>query len=78
MPIDSLFDFAAVHVIGDQAAKIDLRIGFTFTDLDETWTVWVNRGVLNARRGASPDPQLTVAGPKAALVGVALQPAAAS
>ena len=77
MPIDILFDFAAVHVIGDQAAKVNLRIDFTFTDLDETWTVWVNRGVLNARRGASPDTQLTVSGPKAALVGVVLQPAAA-
>lgn len=78
MPIDILFDFAAVHVIGDEAAKVDLRIDFTFTDLDETWTVWVRRGVLNARQGASPDAQLTISGPKAALVGAVLQPAAAS
>lgn len=40
--------------------------------------MWVRRGVLNARRGASPATQLTVSGPKAALVGVVLQPAAAS
>ena len=33
--------------------------------------------MLNARVGASPDTQLTVSGPKAALVGVVLQPAAA-
>ncbi len=33
--------------------------------------------MLNARRGASPAAQLTVSGPKAALVGVVLQPAAA-
>ena len=52
MPIDILFDFAAVHVIGDKAADVDLRIDFDFTDLDETWTMWVRRGVLNARRGA--------------------------
>ena len=39
--------------------------------------MWVKRGVLNARRGASPDAQLTVSGPKAALVGVVLKPAAA-
>ena len=77
-PIDILFDFASVHVIGDQAANAGLRIGFTFTDLGEIWTVWVKRGVLNARRGASPDTQLTVSGPKAALVGVVLQPAAAA
>jgi alkyl sulfatase BDS1-like metallo-beta-lactamase superfamily hydrolase len=37
--------------------------------------MWVRNGVLNARRGASRDPQLTVAGPKAALVGVLLTPA---
>ena len=77
MPIDILFDFAAVHVIGEKAAEVDMRIDFTFTDLDETWTVWVRRGVLNARRGAAPDTQLTVTGPKAAIVGVVLQPAAA-
>jgi alkyl sulfatase BDS1-like metallo-beta-lactamase superfamily hydrolase len=78
MPVDILFDFAAVHIIGDRAAKADLRIDFTFTDHNETWTAWVKRGVLNARRGASPDTQLTVSGPKAALVGVVLNPAAAS
>ena len=77
MPLDILFDFVAIHVIGDEAADADPRIDFTFTDLDETWTVWVKRGVLNARRGASPDTQLTVSGPKPALVGVLLKPAAA-
>ena len=77
MPIDILFDFVAVHVDGEKAAEADLRIDFTFTDLDETWTMWIKRGVLNARRGASPDTQLTVSGPKAALVGVVLKPAAA-
>jgi alkyl sulfatase BDS1-like metallo-beta-lactamase superfamily hydrolase len=78
MPIDILFDFASVHVIGDKAADIDVRIDYAFTDLDETWTVWVKRGVLNTRRGASPDTQLTVSGPKAALVGVVLNPSAGS
>jgi alkyl sulfatase BDS1-like metallo-beta-lactamase superfamily hydrolase len=78
MPIDILFDFAAVHLIGDKAARADLRVDFAFTDLDETWTMWIKRGVLNARRGASPDTQLTLSGPKAALVGAVLQPGAAS
>ncbi len=77
MPIDILFDFAAVHVIGDKAASIDVRIDFEFTDHDETWNIWVRRGVMNARKGASDSPQLTVSGPKAALVGVLLQPAVA-
>jgi alkyl sulfatase BDS1-like metallo-beta-lactamase superfamily hydrolase len=78
MPLDILFDYAAVHIIGDKDPTADIRIDFAFTDLDETWTVWVKRGVLNARRGASPDTQLTVSGPKAALVGAVLQPAAAA
>ncbi len=76
MPIDILFDFAAVHVIGDKAAEVDLRIDFAFTDLDETWTMWVRRGRPQRPR-AAPDTQLTVSGPKAALVGVILQPAGA-
>jgi len=77
MPIGILFDFAAVHLIGNKAAQADLRIDFAFTDQDQTWTMWVKRGVLNARRGASGDSQLTVSGPKAALTGVVLQPATA-
>lgn len=83
MPIDILFDFAAVHLIGDKAADADLRIDFHFAEEGgadsggETWTMWVRRGVLNARRGAHPDTRLTVSGPKAALVGVLLRPAAA-
>lgn len=77
MPIDILFDFAAVRVIGERAATVDLRIDFVFTDHNETWTVWVRRGVLNARRGAHPATQLTVSGPKGALVAAVLQPAAA-
>jgi len=78
MPLDILFDYAAVHLIGDKAADADLRIDFRFTEADETWTMWVRRGVLNARRGASGDTRLTVTGPKAALVAVLLKPAAAT
>ncbi|GAA3209854.1 alkyl/aryl-sulfatase [Oerskovia jenensis] len=76
MPIDILFDYAAVHVVGEKAAQVDLRFDLHFTDQDETWTLWVRHGVLNARKGAHPDASLTVSGPKAALAGVLLQPAA--
>lgn len=77
MPIDILFDFAAVHVDGAKAAEIDVRFDLVFTDRDETWSVHVNRGVLNAREGAHPGSGLTVSGPKPALVGVLLNPDAA-
>lgn len=73
MPIDLLFDFAGVHVIGEKAAAVDLRINFTFTDFDDEWTMWVRHGVLNAREGHADGADLTVAGPKKALVGVILK-----
>ncbi|MCC2033482.1 alkyl/aryl-sulfatase [Microbacterium allomyrinae] len=78
MPLDILFDFAAVHVDGAAAADADLRIDFVFTDRGETWTMWVRHGVLNARPGSSPRAQATVSGPKSALVAVLVQPKAAA
>ncbi len=77
MPVDMLFDYAAVHLIGDKAAKVDLRINFAFTDMRKTWAMWIRHGVLNARPGADADAQLTVSGPKAGLAGVLLQPRSA-
>ncbi|WP_278260809.1 alkyl sulfatase C-terminal domain-containing protein [Nocardia sp. AG03] len=78
MPIDILFDFVSVHVIGEKAADVDLRIALDFTDHDEQWHFWVRRGVLNARRGESADAQLTIAGPKAFLTAVLLKPEVAA
>lgn len=77
MPIDILFDFAAVHVVGERAAEVDLRFDVVFTDKEQTWTVWIANGVLNARPGASKDAPLTVSGTKLALTGLLLQPATA-
>jgi alkyl sulfatase BDS1-like metallo-beta-lactamase superfamily hydrolase len=77
MPIDILFDFAAIHVIGETAAKVDVRFAAEFTDAGETWTVWVANGVLNARPGSSTEAPLTVRAPKALVAAVLLQPAAA-
>jgi hypothetical protein len=42
----------------------------------ESWTRWIRRGVLNARRGRHRTRNLTACGPKAALVGALLQPGA--
>ncbi|MEV6063536.1 alkyl/aryl-sulfatase [Nocardia asteroides] len=78
MPIDILFDFVAVHVIGDKAAELDVRVNLDFTDAGEQWTMWIRRGVLNARRGLSPDALLTVTGAKPFLVSVLLQPDSAA
>ena len=78
MPMELLFDFAAVHLIGDKAADLDVRINITVVDKDERWTMWVANGVMNARPTHATDVQLTVSGPKAALVGLLLAPAKAA
>jgi alkyl sulfatase BDS1-like metallo-beta-lactamase superfamily hydrolase len=78
MPIDILFDYAAVHVVGEKAAEVDVRFDADFTDRDETWNVRVRDGVLNARPGASDGAPLTVRAPKPLVAAVLLQPAAAA
>ncbi|KXF52072.1 MBL fold metallo-hydrolase [Rhodococcus sp. SC4] len=77
MPIDILFDFLAVQIAGDRAADVDITIDLDFADIGEQWTMWIRRGVLNARRGGGADARLTVTGPKQALTGVLLNPATA-
>ena len=81
MPVEILFDFAAVHLNGPRAAQAEVRIDFVFTDApderDKRWRMWVRRGVLNARRGMDPDTQLTVTGARPGLVAALLQPAEA-
>lgn len=73
MPVDILFDFAAVHVIGEKAAEVDLRFDVAFTDLDQTWSVRIANGVLNSRPGASGAP-LTLRGPKSVIAGALVAP----
>ena len=77
MPVGLLLDYAAIHIIGEKAAGLDLRVNVEITDLGERWTFWVRNGVLNARMGAAADARLTVSGPKAAITGFLLKPAAA-
>ncbi|RYE38978.1 MAG: MBL fold metallo-hydrolase, partial [Hyphomicrobiales bacterium] len=56
---------------------VDITIDLDFADIGEQWTMWIRRGVLNARRGRDADARLTVTGPKQALTGVLLNPATA-
>ncbi len=64
MPIDILFDFVAVQIDGPKAADADIRIDFEFTDEGVRWTMWIRRGVLNARRGSSPAAAADRVGPE--------------
>ena len=51
MPIDLLFDFVGVHIIGDKASEVDFRINLTFAEHGDKWTMWVRNGVLNGAKG---------------------------
>jgi alkyl sulfatase BDS1-like metallo-beta-lactamase superfamily hydrolase len=78
MPMNLLLDFAAVHIVGPAAADADIRINITVAGPggeDEQWNLWVAHGVLNARPGHAADAQLSITGPKPAIVGLILQPA---
>ncbi len=64
MPMEMLFDFAAVHVIGDKTDGVNFAVNVDVTDIDEKWHFWVGNGVLNARPGEGTLSQLTVRGDK--------------
>jgi alkyl sulfatase BDS1-like metallo-beta-lactamase superfamily hydrolase len=74
MPIDLLFDYIAIHVIGSRAGTADVAINLTFTDGGGDWHMWVRNGVLNARIGHTDTATLTLSGPKAALAALLLEP----
>ena len=64
MPIDILFDFVSVHIDGQKAEKVDLRIDLAFADQDQTWSMWIKRGCSTRARvplrtpsSPSPDPR---------------------
>ncbi len=77
MPTGLLFDFAAVHVIGEKAGDVDLRINVTITDSGEQWTMWIRNGVLNARPSHTATAGLAVSGGKAAIAMFLLAPTVA-
>ena len=55
--------FAAIPVNLDAAAALELdqKVGFSFTDSDETFTIWVRRGVAEVRDTLMEDLDIHVA-----------------
>lgn len=51
MPVERFFDSMAARLDGTKAAKNDLTVNFTFTDLGQSFVVRVANGVLTYRRG---------------------------
>lgn len=56
VPVERFFDSMASRIDGAAAAEEDLKINFTFTDLNETYVLRVAGGVLTYRKGEpAPD-----------------------
>ncbi|NNF15854.1 MAG: MBL fold metallo-hydrolase [Gammaproteobacteria bacterium] len=60
LPMATFFDSLAVSLRAEDALDMNLRVGFTFTDTAENWTVWVRRGVLETRQELIEDLDLHV------------------
>lgn len=55
MPVARFFDSMATRLDGPAAAGKSTRINFVFTDIDETYVVWLQNSVLH-HRAAAADP----------------------
>ena len=50
LPMSTMFDSMSVNLRAEEVLDKDMRVGFTFTDTQEVWTLWMRRGVLEVRR----------------------------
>ncbi len=51
LPMTTLFDTLSVNLRAEDALETNLRVGLSFTDDEQHWTVFVRRGVLEVREG---------------------------
>ncbi len=58
-PMERFFDAFATRLDGPGAAGVDLAVNFVFTDIDESYRLWIQNSVLHHRRTA-PDPEADV------------------
>ena len=49
IPMAAMMDSLAVNLRAEEALDLDQKVGFTFTDTGEEWTVWIRRGVVESR-----------------------------
>jgi len=60
-PIENFLDVVATNLNGPKAEGVELKINFTFTDLDETHVLWMENSVLHHRKAAPiPDANATL------------------
>jgi alkyl sulfatase BDS1-like metallo-beta-lactamase superfamily hydrolase len=72
-PMDRFLDSMAARLDGPKADGVNLRVNFVFTDIGESYRLWIENAVLHHRRG-EPDPKadVTVRMTKAMLLRLAL------
>ena len=59
-PIPRFFDAMAVRLNGPDAEGLDLSINMVFTDLGESYNLYLENAVLHQRKGASPSANATL------------------
>ncbi len=60
LPLDAIFESLAVNLHAENALDLDQKVGFTFTDSGNTWTLWVRRGVVEHHSGLREDLDMHV------------------
>jgi alkyl sulfatase BDS1-like metallo-beta-lactamase superfamily hydrolase len=58
-PMERFFDAFATRLNGPDAEGVDLALNFVFTDIGESYRLWIENSVLHHRR-AEPDPDADV------------------
>jgi alkyl sulfatase BDS1-like metallo-beta-lactamase superfamily hydrolase len=60
MPLTAFFTGLSVNLDAAAAAELNQKVGFEFTDTNESYTFWVRRGVSEVQPGLLPDLDLHV------------------
>jgi alkyl sulfatase BDS1-like metallo-beta-lactamase superfamily hydrolase len=73
-PMERFLDSMAARLDGPKADGVNLRVNFVFTDIGETYRLWIENAVLHHRRVEKPDPNgdVTVRMTKVMLLRMAL------
>ncbi|MFK8031665.1 MAG: alkyl sulfatase dimerization domain-containing protein [Gammaproteobacteria bacterium] len=58
LPMTTMFDSMSVTLRAEDTLSTNLRVGLSFTDSGERYTLWVRRGVLEVRQGLIDDLDL--------------------
>lgn len=58
LPMSTMFDSLSVTLRPEDALNTNLKVGFSFTDSGENYTLWVRRGVVEIREGLVDDLDL--------------------